>query len=74
MIECNDKHVYSYQVRAQKVALAITSLVSGISLSLSRPNKVNMDLDARKPVYLKYPKLFRSNNGLFLCVSIGEIT
>ena len=41
MIECNDKHVYSYQVRAQKVALAITSLVSGISLSLSRPNKVN---------------------------------
>ena len=42
MIECNDKHVYSYQVRAQKVALAITSLVSGISLSLSRPNKVNM--------------------------------
>ena len=42
LLECNDRHVYSLQVRAQKVAVAMTSLVSGISLSLSRPQKVNL--------------------------------
>ena len=42
-LECNDRHIYSLQVKAQKVAVTMTALQSGVSLQLSRPHKVLRD-------------------------------
>ena len=41
---CNDRHIYSLQVRAQRVGVAMTALQSGVSLQLTRPQKVMCEM------------------------------
>ena len=61
-LECNDRHIYSLQVRAQRVGVAMTALQSGVSLQLTRPQKVICEMSSgmRKMDFFMYENRGRS--------------